>query len=96
MKTSRAAPISLNKPKQVYGFDPQGLTYCTVGAALGILVLFVNPTLGCFVVAGSAIALGCVRLYGKHRVLIVSFWRALWQKARYEPTRRDVFKMEIK
>lgn len=96
MRHSRPSPIALNKPHRVFGFDPHGLMGCTVGLAFGLLTMVQSLTLGVVVVALSFLGLGAVYLYGNHKILIVSVCRALFQKARYEPTKRDVFRLEIK
>lgn len=69
---------------------------CCIAAALGMLYAIQNGRIGLSIIAASLLALGVVWLYGNHKILIVTIWRALWQKARYEPSRRDVFRLEIK
>lgn len=96
MKTNRPSPIPLNKPHRVFGFDPQGLMGCCIALSFGVLYMIRDAHIGMAIIAASLLALGGVYLYGNHKILIVTTWRALWQKARYEPSRRDVFRLEIK
>jgi hypothetical protein len=96
MKQSRPAPVSLNRPMRVFGFDPQGLMGCTIGLAIGLIFMIQNLQIGLSIVAVSLMGLGGVYLYGNHRVAVITRSSAAFQKARYEPTKRDVFKLEVK
>jgi hypothetical protein len=97
MRIVRPAPLAMNKPHRIFGkFDPKGLNACVLVFAMGLLCMIKFLFFGLAIVALSFLSLGGVYLYGNHKLLITTLWRALWQKARYEPTRRDVFRLEIK
>jgi hypothetical protein len=88
----RPSSVAFNRPRRVFGFHPQALISVLVALAVGIMM----PVPKLAVAVGALVALGLIRRYGSDPVGLIVLVRALFQKARYEPTRRDVFRLEIK
>lgn len=88
----RATPLALNRPVRIFGFPPKALTLIFVCVAIGII----SPIPKLLVAALALIALLVTRRVARDPIGLLIWMRAFFQKAKYEPTRREVFRMEIR
>lgn len=88
----RPTPLALNRPIRVFGFPPKALTLVCVLVAVGIMM----PIPKLLVAVLGFAALVAVRYSARDPVGLLIWARAFFQCAKYEPTQRKVFKLEIK
>lgn len=88
----RPTPLALNRPIRIFGFPPKALTFVFVGLAIGIM----TPLPKLLVALLAFAALGAIRYFASDPIALLIWARAFFQKAKYEPTRREVFRLEIK
>lgn len=84
--------LALNRPITIFGFPKKALIVILVGLAIGIM----TPLPKLLVAAIALMALVVTWYVGKDPVALLVWIRALFQKAKYIPTMRRVFRMEIK
>jgi hypothetical protein len=82
----------LNRPIRVFGFPPKALT--TIFMALAVAILSPIPKLALPFLLG--LALWLTHRLARDPVGLKIWWRAFFQRARYLPTKREVFRMEIR
>lgn len=93
MKIVRNSPTALNKPELILGVPPNVLIGCVAGYAACMILPINKLLLAAFFVL---VAVACKMLVATDPKLPIVFFRALCQKAIYEPNRRKVFRLEIK
>lgn len=83
--------MALNKTVLIFGFQPNILVVIFIGVAVGIM----SPLPKLLVAGFGAVALLVAKRCAKDPIGLVIFCRALFQRAKYVPTMREVFRMEI-
>lgn len=90
---SRSTPWALNRPRLIWNrFPPKALTFTFVLVAIGIM----TPIPKLLIAVLAAAALWAIAYFGKDPISLLIWIRAFFQCAEYEPTRRKIFRLEIK